>query len=145
MTEIVCALGFILPAVFVGSGGGAVRSCWRGRRCCGVGMVSYGVYLWQAAAIDGVADLSPLGKDFTEPSLWWVPAGFAACIAAGALSWYVLERPVLDLRRLVPRGERHPRHAPGGGGDHARRALRRELGEHTAELTPGDVQHWPWT
>jgi peptidoglycan/LPS O-acetylase OafA/YrhL len=69
-------------------------------------MVSYGIYLWQAAVIRGLIDLTPLPGSILQPTLWWVPVGFAACIAAGALSWYVLERRVLTLRRLVPQRPR---------------------------------------
>ena len=49
-----------------------------------------------------MADLTPLGRDIADPSLWWIPVGFGACIAAGALSWYLLESRFMSLRRLVP-------------------------------------------
>jgi peptidoglycan/LPS O-acetylase OafA/YrhL len=67
-----------------------------------LGLVSYGIYLWQASALEAVADLTPLGRDVADPSLWWIPVGFGACIAAGALSWYLLESRFMSLRRLVP-------------------------------------------
>jgi peptidoglycan/LPS O-acetylase OafA/YrhL len=67
-----------------------------------LGLVSYGIYLWQAATLRGLADLTPLDGDIFDSSLWWIPFGFGACIAAGALSWYVLERRAMSLRRLVP-------------------------------------------
>jgi peptidoglycan/LPS O-acetylase OafA/YrhL len=102
MTEAVCALGLILPAVFADSGRGLVRVVLAWPILLWLGMVSYGIYLWQAATIRGLSDLTPLPGAILDPSLWWIPFGFAACIAAGALSWYLLERPVMTLRRLVP-------------------------------------------
>jgi peptidoglycan/LPS O-acetylase OafA/YrhL len=102
VTEAICALGMILPAVFAESGRGAVRAVLAWPVLLWLGMISYGIYLWQAAAIQGLSDLTPLPGAILDPSLWWIPFGFAGCIAAGALSWYLLERPVLTLRRLVP-------------------------------------------
>jgi peptidoglycan/LPS O-acetylase OafA/YrhL len=102
VTEAVFALGMILPAVFAESGRGSVRAVLAWPVLLWLGMISYGIYLWQAATIQGLIDLTPLPGPILEPSLWWIPFGFAGCIAAGALSWYLLERPVLTLRRLVP-------------------------------------------
>jgi len=102
VTEAICALGLIVPAVFAGTGQGAVRKVLAWPVLLWLGMVSYGIYLWQAATIQGLIDLTPLPGPILEPSLWWLPFGFAACIGAGALSWYLLERPAMTLRRLVP-------------------------------------------
>jgi peptidoglycan/LPS O-acetylase OafA/YrhL len=102
VTEAVCALGMILPAVFSGDGRGPVRQLLAWPVLLWLGLVSYGIYLWQAATLEALIDLTPLHGNVFEPSLWWIPAAFAACIAAGALSWYLLERWFMSLRRLVP-------------------------------------------
>ena len=83
-----------------------------------LGLVSYGIYLWQSATLRGLADLTPLDGDIFDPSLWWIPFGFGACIAAGALSWYLLERYAMSLRRLVP-----PRSAAASPARRRRRPL----------------------
>jgi peptidoglycan/LPS O-acetylase OafA/YrhL len=101
VSEVLCGLALILPAAF-DDGGGLVRRLLAWPTLLWLGMVSYGIYLWQAAALHGIAEVTPLHNDVLEQtSLWWIPVGFAGCIAAGALSWYVLERPVLSLKRLV--------------------------------------------
>jgi peptidoglycan/LPS O-acetylase OafA/YrhL len=102
VTEAICALGMILPAVFAGDGRGRVRQLLAWPVLLWLGLVSYGIYLWQAATLRGLADLTPLDGDIFDSSLWWIPFGFGGCIAAGALSWYVLERRAMSLRRLVP-------------------------------------------
>jgi peptidoglycan/LPS O-acetylase OafA/YrhL len=112
VTELVCALGMILPGVFAEGGRGLVRSLLAWPGLLWMGMVSYGIYLWQAATIRGLADLTPLPGSFDDATLWWIPFGFGACIAAGALSWYLIERPFMLLRRLVP--QRPSRAIPSG-------------------------------
>jgi peptidoglycan/LPS O-acetylase OafA/YrhL len=102
LTELVTALGLILPAILTGTGREPVRRLLAWPVLLWLGMVSYGIYLWQAAALDAVGEITPLSVDVVDTSLWWVPVGVAACILAGALSWYLLERHALKLRRFVP-------------------------------------------
>ena len=102
LTEVVCALGLLLPAVLRGDGSGAVRRLLAAAWLAWLGLVSYGIYVWQSPVVDAVARYTPLDKDALDPSLLWLPVGFGGCILAGALSWYLLERHALGLRRLVP-------------------------------------------
>jgi peptidoglycan/LPS O-acetylase OafA/YrhL len=102
LTELITALGLIVPAILVGTGREPVRRLLARPALLWLGMVSYGIYLWQFAALDAVGETTPLELDVGDISLWWVPVGVAACIFAGALSWYLLERHALKLRRLVP-------------------------------------------
>jgi peptidoglycan/LPS O-acetylase OafA/YrhL len=100
LTEALCALALLLPAVFGAEGRG--RGLLAQPALLWLGLVSYGIYLWQAAALDAVGELTPLEADALDPSLWWLPVGFGACVVAGALSWYLLERWAMMLRGLVP-------------------------------------------
>jgi peptidoglycan/LPS O-acetylase OafA/YrhL len=101
LTDLLCALGLMLPAVFVGAGTDAIRRLLASRALVWVGLVSYGVFLWQSETIRALGD-HVLAQDAVNPNLLWLPLAVAACIVAGAISWYVLERPMLSLRRLVP-------------------------------------------
>ena len=53
VTEAVCALGLILPAVFAGDGRGRVRQLLAWPVLLWLGLVSYGIYLWQSATLAG--------------------------------------------------------------------------------------------
>ncbi|MFL5846514.1 MAG: acyltransferase family protein [Solirubrobacteraceae bacterium] len=80
---------FVLPAVF-GTGRdlvGRVLS-WRPLVFCGV--ISYGIYLWHPTAFELAdrAGLAKLGLLFTIGIAW--------------LSWQLVERPALSLKRLIP-------------------------------------------
>jgi len=66
-----------------------------------IGLVSYGVYLWQIETIRAIGD-HVLSQDALHPNLLWLALALAACIGVGAISWYALERPALSLRRLMP-------------------------------------------
>jgi peptidoglycan/LPS O-acetylase OafA/YrhL len=62
-----------------------------------VGRLSYGVYLWHIGVIWALGRLNlPLGQAF------W-PAALAGTLAVSALSFYVLERPALRLKRRFER------------------------------------------
>jgi peptidoglycan/LPS O-acetylase OafA/YrhL len=120
LTELVTALGMILPAILVGTGRDPLRRLLAWPVLLWLGLVSYGIYLWQAAALDAVGAITPLSVDVVDTSLWWIPVGFAACVAAGALSWYLLERHALKLRGVVP--QRPSRVVPSGAEAAAARA-----------------------
>jgi peptidoglycan/LPS O-acetylase OafA/YrhL len=62
-----------------------------------LGLVSYGIYLWHEAAIDGYADLTdtlPFAGNFSSMLL----ATIVASLAIAALSYYAIERPALKLK-----------------------------------------------
>ena len=99
--DVLFAALVVLPAVFVGSGQGWGRRVLGTRTLVWLGLVSYGTYLWQGLVFELLHDAG-LRQSVAEPTLWWVPLGVAGAIAAGALSWYVVERPAMSLRRLVP-------------------------------------------
>jgi peptidoglycan/LPS O-acetylase OafA/YrhL len=110
------ALGVLLPAVFGDPRAGFIR-----RRVLAnpallwIGVVSYGVYLWHDTVLEqavrwGWREAGP------HPYVMMLAAGLAGALALAAISFYVLERPLLRLKRLVPDAQAPPRdprtHAP---------------------------------
>lgn len=108
----VVATAILLPAVFAWDRGGAIRRLLAWRPLLYVGLISYGVYLWNNAVLIKVnsaieawmrdtLDLQPNGR-FAVLLL----GGIAGTVAIGTVSYYVFERPILSLKRLVPGGPR---------------------------------------
>jgi peptidoglycan/LPS O-acetylase OafA/YrhL len=97
------ALGLLLPAIFGDPSQGLIRRVLAWRPLLWIGLVSYGAYLYHFVVIEQLADegFRPIAAD-TTPYLWF-PVALAGSLAIAALSWYLVERPILSLRRLVPR------------------------------------------
>jgi peptidoglycan/LPS O-acetylase OafA/YrhL len=100
--DVLFAALVVLPAVFVGAGQGWGQRALATRTLVWLGVVSYGTYLWQGLVFELLHDAG-LRQSVAEPTLWWIPLGVAGAVGAGALRWYVVERPAMSLRRLVPR------------------------------------------
>jgi peptidoglycan/LPS O-acetylase OafA/YrhL len=98
--DAVMAVCLVLPAVIGDPRRGVIRRFLGHRWVQWLGLVSYGIYLWQATWL---AELKQLGMRPGPLSVTaeWVVFGFAGTIALGALSYYVVERPTLSLKRLV--------------------------------------------
>jgi peptidoglycan/LPS O-acetylase OafA/YrhL len=95
------ALGLMTPAVLGVLAGGVPRRALAAPALAWIGLVSYGIYLYH---LDLIEWLDEAGL----PAGGVVVLGVAASIAAGALSWHLVERPAIRLgRRIAP-----PRHAP---------------------------------
>jgi peptidoglycan/LPS O-acetylase OafA/YrhL len=91
------AFFFLLPGVFGPQDRGIIRAFLRNGVVVWLGLVSYGIYLWHEAAIDGYADLTdtlPFAGNFSSMLL----ATIVATSAVAALSYYVVERPALSLK-----------------------------------------------
>jgi peptidoglycan/LPS O-acetylase OafA/YrhL len=117
--------GLLIPAVVGAQGGGVVRRILADRRLAWLGLISYGIYLWQASVMQVICQ--PLGYGFVNDScrmhgvslLQHVPflsltvISVPVTIACAAASYYVVERPLLRLkyRRTPPAGPA----APAGG------------------------------
>ncbi len=99
---VVVAVGLLLPAIFGPPDRGAVRRVLGWRPLLWVGLVSYGVYLYHVLAFDR---LFAWGWDTGDPAgqIARLGAGVALTVAAAAVSYYVVERPALRLKRLVGR------------------------------------------
>jgi peptidoglycan/LPS O-acetylase OafA/YrhL len=91
------AFFFLLPGVFGPQDRGIIRGFLRNGVIVWLGLVSYGIYLWHEAAIDGYADLTdtlPFAGNFSSMLL----ATIVASLAIAALSYYAIERPALKLK-----------------------------------------------
>jgi peptidoglycan/LPS O-acetylase OafA/YrhL len=108
---LVPAVLLVAPAVWDG-GTGLPRRILRLRAVAWLGLVSYGLYLWQGGVVlelwrRGARDWVP-GAPFIVMALATL-AGSAAC---AALSYYVLERPLMRWKRPSAR----PAATPGTAG-----------------------------
>jgi peptidoglycan/LPS O-acetylase OafA/YrhL len=82
----------VLPAVFGWSAGGWPRAVLSWRWMAWLGLVSYGLYLWHEPIAHTLVDHG-LGR-------WWIVLGatLALATACAALSYYLVERPVLRFK-----------------------------------------------
>lgn len=92
------ALCLLLPAVFGGECGGAVRRLLATPALVWVGVVSYSLYLWHPALATKVIET---GLD--ESTGWVLPvlAIVGGSIAVAAVSYYAVERPALRVGRHI--------------------------------------------
>lgn len=88
----------LLPAVFGQEGGGVYRRLLRDRRLTWLGLISYGIFLWQFPVLIMLLDAGILGliPRLNFPVL--LATTFIGTIVCAALSFYAVERPV--LRRI---------------------------------------------
>jgi peptidoglycan/LPS O-acetylase OafA/YrhL len=95
------ALFVLVPAVVGDHAGGFARTVLRWPVLMWIGLVSYGVYLWHTIAIEQVVGrFRDLGVNSVPLVLVF---GILVSCLAGALSYYVVERPALR-RKNVPLG-----------------------------------------
>ena len=93
----------VAPATFGPQHHGVVRALLRSRVMAALGVVSYGIYLWHEAAIT-------LLQRWTGDALFTMPwpqmfAGtLGLSVVAGALSYWLIERPLQAKRRSLPAG-----------------------------------------
>jgi peptidoglycan/LPS O-acetylase OafA/YrhL len=94
----VIAVLVVAPAALGVPGRGVVRRILTSRPVVGIGLVSYGIYLWQAASLRLVHESWSLASALADAGVV-----VAATVALGWASYVVIERPAL---RRVPRGRR---------------------------------------
>lgn len=99
----------VLPAAFGRAGGGTVRAALRTRPMQFLGMISYGIYLWQILVIGRWVSSPLAAPELAEasrhpaqqfavpfwPTLAWT---LAVTIVLATITWYVVERPAMRYR-----------------------------------------------
>lgn len=104
LTGLVAGL-LVFPAAFpVAGGGGLPAAVLSARPVAWVGLVSYGIYLWATPLIEVLVHEGILSSP--APFLVLAAAALVLSTAAGAFSFYAVERPFLRLKSRLPGG--HP-------------------------------------
>jgi peptidoglycan/LPS O-acetylase OafA/YrhL len=97
------ALGLILPAIFSEPGRGIAGRVLANRVLAYIGLISFGMYLYHLAVIRQIDRWlgepldAPLGIRIATYAL----LGLAGAALVASVSYYVVERPALRLKRLV--------------------------------------------
>ena len=118
--------GLLVPAIFGTNGGGIVRRILANRRLAWLGLISYGIYLWQGSVLQLICQ--PHGFGFVDnscrmhnigllqhaPFLSLTVIGVGITVICAAASYYVVERPILRLkyRRTPPAAPSPPASRP---------------------------------
>jgi peptidoglycan/LPS O-acetylase OafA/YrhL len=101
----VFAVLVVLPGVFEGPGNGLVRAALRNRLLAWLGLISYGLYLWHGPIL---VKLSQVSWVTSLPGGKLVALTVTSCaitLVCAAVSYYVLERPLLRYKRSRPAAE----------------------------------------
>jgi peptidoglycan/LPS O-acetylase OafA/YrhL len=97
------ALGLILPAIFSEPGRGVAGRVLNWRALSYLGLVSFGIYLYHYAVLQQMQDW--IGPGEGGPLLVrfaiYLVGGVIGATAIASLSYYLVERPSLRLKRLV--------------------------------------------
>jgi peptidoglycan/LPS O-acetylase OafA/YrhL len=103
----VVAFGLLLPAIWGWQRRDAVRRVLGWRVLLYVGLVSYGVYLWHYAVIFKIATainhwlVHTVGLGVNMRFLVYFVLGTLGAVAIATVSYRLIERPALSLKRLV--------------------------------------------
>jgi len=99
------AFFLLLPGVFGPQRSGVIRRLLTNPVVAWFGVVSYGIYLWHEAALDQYSRWTGT-LPFRGSFLPMLLAVLALTLAAAALSYYVVERPILRLKDRPAGGRR---------------------------------------
>jgi peptidoglycan/LPS O-acetylase OafA/YrhL len=100
----VIATALILPVVFGQPGRGFSGRLLASRPLRFLGLVSYGIYLYHLAVVNKVQRWlgASLPSGFAVHFLVYLGLGFVGATALATASYYLVERPALRFKRLVP-------------------------------------------
>ena len=100
----VVATALILPVVFGQPGRGLAGKLLASRPLRFLGLVSYGIYLYHLAVVNKVQRWlgASLPSGFAAHFFVYLGLGFLGATALAVASYYLVERPALRLRNLVP-------------------------------------------
>jgi len=102
------AFFLLLPAVFGPQHRGAIRRFLCSWPMASLGVISYGVYLWHQALISELIKYYPrlFGMKLFFNVAFWGMFGeiLGAGIVVASLSYFIIEKPALRLKRLRPLG-----------------------------------------
>lgn len=104
----IVAVAVVIPAVFGNLRQGATRRILGTPVLVYLGVISYGFYLYHWAVLRQILGWQLDGKLGPMSSWEWLAWGLAGAVVFGSLSWYLVERPALSLKRLVPGKPRDP-------------------------------------
>jgi peptidoglycan/LPS O-acetylase OafA/YrhL len=93
----ICAAMVLLPAVFGGERRGPVRGVMRNRALARLGVISYAFYLYHLTIMLEVLQHIPDGMR-DHAVLWIYLTALPITTAVAALSYYLVERPLLRLK-----------------------------------------------
>ncbi len=102
----VVAVGLAFPAAFERAPRTAVGRLLNWRALAWLGLISYGIYLYHEPIANALGGGVKSGGDSAVRFAWLLAATAAAAIAAGALSYYLVERPALRLKEIRGRFRR---------------------------------------
>jgi peptidoglycan/LPS O-acetylase OafA/YrhL len=116
------AVSLVTPAALGTQTRGLVRRLLANRVLLYLGLVSYGIFLWHLPVIQQLVDSHLERVGFIHPYLLWTLTTLVISTAIASVSYYVLERPAMGLRRKIlgsrkadsPRGEALAEPAPVG-------------------------------
>jgi peptidoglycan/LPS O-acetylase OafA/YrhL len=112
------ALGLLIPAVVGDQTRGLPRRVLSWRALAWLGLISYGIYLWQTPVVAQLSRWHFGAHSVLYPWLWWSAGTLAMTAVIAAVSYYLLERPILsfkhvfDRRPIAARGEATDEPAP---------------------------------
>lgn len=99
LVGVIAAL-LLAPAVFGTDGGGIYRAALAHPLLSWLGLVSYGIFLWQFPVLIGLLDLGLIdGMSRSVSFAVLLPATVAGTVACAAFSYYALERPLMRWSR----------------------------------------------
>lgn len=111
----------VIPGAFGGDGGGW-RRVLASRPLHGLGVVSYGLYLWHITALYEIDRRwwpeGPMATASLTTTLWLALLATVAATSVAVVSWWAVERPLIVQARRIPGGRGPHRHVLPTTGRH---------------------------